>query len=687
LRATDTANCQQAFFNGPRPADAEQREGFLTAFISETAQVIGAVSEEAGYRTVTSRACGGRQDQELLFSISTALVKNDDKFEAVPLQESTEIIAFNEVDGVFNYYQTFPASDAIVFFGNSVDMLEASPLMGAEGPDPGPSPRRCAKCHRSGGLVMKELPAPWLHWEGDFRLPEGKAGDNGTPGITELLASHTEFGTRSNGIAVEGMVRQGNTQWNQTRFRVIRESGKPDAIKEMLRPLFCTVEVNLANGSSSFSPPDGLADRTPTFADLNRLPINAVLDSNLSFFTNLQIRAQDYDAVIKESNQRLMRGPKNNPNAGQQLRSPKRDAQGKLVPNEVAAAIDTVFDLVFVNRSGVDTEWVSLLQQKGVVDQEFVRDVLMIDFTRQIFSDDRCALLEFAPTLREIAPEFDNPADLLVRSPGDLARRIKDKYLAKLKASRPAPGTAGAALIANLENNKDQLIHKIQLGRFADACLKMVKRDPMDATKITDSKELVTEFYKWVSAARKKAMKMAVFEFLPTMPINGLAVNENTLRLDPNTCKAVNQFTLPAPVEIPATFEKCVPSGETRPADAPPIVCDKNRKALDKDCHPCVTEVCRQNSFCCKTTTPNPGNWSSFCARRAIELCGVECPDNDQPGGPIITPLPVPGPIIPFNPGITPAVLESSVPADPRLESIRSEERKRQGNRSGTPNP
>src|SRR5262249_37884970 len=67
LRETATANCQQAFFNGPAPADAGARAGFLTAFISETAQVIGVVSQAAGYRTVTSRVCGNRQEHELLF--------------------------------------------------------------------------------------------------------------------------------------------------------------------------------------------------------------------------------------------------------------------------------------------------------------------------------------------------------------------------------------------------------------------------------------------------------------------------------------------------------------------------------------------------------------------------------------------------------------------------------------------
>jgi hypothetical protein len=89
-----------------------------------------------------------------------------------------------------------------------------------------------------------------------------------------------------------------------------------------------------------------------------------------------------------------------------------------------------------------------------------------------------------------------------------------------------------------------------------------------------------------------------------------------------------------------------------RPPDAAPIVCDTDRAALKADCHPCVTEVCRESPFCCVQLNGGPFNkWQQFCASRAVELCGVKCPTIEQSGGILPPPLPVPlPPVLPFNP-------------------------------------
>jgi hypothetical protein len=64
---------------------------------------------------------------------------------------------------------------------------------------------------------------------------------------------------------------------------------------------------------------------------------------------------------------------------------------------------DTIFKFTFVERSKADNMYVDELESRGVVDQDFVSDVLMIDFTRPIFSDTRCSLLQFAPTFEQLA--------------------------------------------------------------------------------------------------------------------------------------------------------------------------------------------------------------------------------------------------------------------------------------------
>src|SRR5678809_785070 len=89
---------------------------------------------------------------------------------------------------------------------------------------------------------MKELNAPWLHWEGDTT----------TPGIADLIKGNPgDLGQQSNGIELEGTVDSANSTWNKTRLKILKELGDT---KEILRPLFCSPEINIAsNGPGSVS--------------------------------------------------------------------------------------------------------------------------------------------------------------------------------------------------------------------------------------------------------------------------------------------------------------------------------------------------------------------------------------------------------------------------------------------------
>ncbi|MEN8197013.1 MAG: hypothetical protein ABFS30_10945, partial [Pseudomonadota bacterium] len=93
--------------------------------------------------------------------------------ERLPVDEALGIKADSPVGGgdahLFRNAGGIVTDDAIRsamltinFFGTSADMLE--------GKGTGDT-RRCAACHVGGGLIMKELDAPWLHWEGDTTTP------------------------------------------------------------------------------------------------------------------------------------------------------------------------------------------------------------------------------------------------------------------------------------------------------------------------------------------------------------------------------------------------------------------------------------------------------------------------------------------------------------------------------------
>jgi hypothetical protein len=450
LRETDKTGCE-----------AGGGAGMKTRVVSERSQVLG---KPDSYRAVTSRECNGRRAHALLFS-SFGLTPGGGP------PEDIEIIALDEARGVFNYYVI--EDGKWHFHGDSNDLLNGP----ADDGD-----RRCAGCHVGGGLVMKELESPWMHWEGDTT----------TPGADELVMKHQElFGTKSNGIELESTVRAGNAIWQKTRVATMKK--KP--VKELLRPLFCTVEINLHNGTTSTTP---VSNEAASFGELSRVPSDFLVDSALGFFSAPAVNAADYRALVAQNGQRIV-------GAGDvQL----RDKDGK-------PALDTVFDFAFPKRAIIDATFVDELIAAKIIDADFARDVLSVDFTRPIFSTDRCALLDFAPMLEE--------AELT-------AEKVRAGFVTKLRAAAPAAGTPGAQLLALLDNTAD--MHGTKVQAFFDACA------------ARDKKELLTDVMKVNALRRDQARELQIMEFSETLPFDDQRVASGT-RLDPRTCRLTTSFVAP----------------------------------------------------------------------------------------------------------------------------------------------
>ncbi len=452
---TDCPTSFQAIMAKLRQTDADgcagPRDGIATRGVSETAQASGAPTE---YRLVTTRTCGNRPKQGILFSLFGV------KAGTTSLPSSVEIIAFDEAAGVFNYYEA--DGTGINFFGNSKDLLK-----GAAGEE-----RRCAGCHSGGGLIMKELQTPWLHWE----------GHKDSPGLKELIEANQDLGTRASGAEFEGLVRSANQRWNQARIDHVLANG---SIKDLLRPLFCAVEVNLDNGADFESPVAGGRGGT----EISQIPFDSLLDPKLAGFGGVPINFTDYDAQIKANGQ-IVRG--------------------------VSGAIDTVFDYAYPERAEADDDYVQKLIERKIVDQEFVKDVLLVDFTRPLFSPERCALLDKIPELGKGEP----------RSP-DAVRA----HLANLKTvlSGAAPGSYEAVLLANLEATGG---HEQVVQAFTKACTDL------------GSQKFVANALAITSMNRKIADARPVFEFPATMPTDNQNVPQGT-RLHPKTCELTTDLVNP----------------------------------------------------------------------------------------------------------------------------------------------
>jgi hypothetical protein len=522
LRELDTAGC-----------DGDPRAGLRTMVVSETAQVLGRPDV---FRSVTVRECGDRPAHQLMFS------QLGPRADTAELPPNAEIMTFDETRGMFAFYTLEQGKWS--FHGMSSDMVA---------PD---SEARCAACHQSGGPIMKELDAPWVHWEGDAP----------TPGAQALIDAHDDLGTKSDGIELEQLVLAGNEAWVEqwTKDLLIASDVAP-----LLQPLFCDVELNLATASRA------LGDRVRFF------PASALVDDTFesgAFPLQVSIDSDAYEAVIADNGQRIVSG-------GQALVGP-----------EGAPIVDTHFGGAFVQRSRISQQFIERLRQIEVLDEDFILDVLAVDFTRPVFSDERCALLEFAPDVSQmvvdsppaardaaVAERFvdrlgnccephDEPGctgpgvsscvcanddfcctedwdPLCVRSVGDLgcaacpgreeqfassrvdlveglAEQVRAGFIERLTAAEPDPASAAGQLLTNLQTPGDADAHRQRVSEFFAACN---ARDPA---------ALAADVVRTVSQRRELARGTHLFEFEATMPVDEL-VHEPGQRLDPVSCELV----------------------------------------------------------------------------------------------------------------------------------------------------
>ncbi len=424
-----------------------------TSFISETAQL--AQTPDVS-RVITTHDCADTEN-EIHFALAGVRV------EATALPREAEIIAFDAAAGVFNFYAV--DGNEVAFFGNSKDLLNGSP----DG-----QTRRCARCHNGGGLVMREQELPNLHWEW---LEASKL----IPGAAELTSAHGELlGEQTSGHRVQGSVENGNERWLGTKITYLT-TREQRSIQQLLRPLFCTVEINIATG-------DHGGDNQ--FIQVDR---EALVDPGLTEFGVTPITEADYDALIRSN--------------GQQI----RNSHGE----QVGTHIDTVVKHAYVRRSAIDVEYVNKLRSR-IVDANFVKDVLMVDFTRPVFSTDRCKLLAFAPAIAgEITPT-----------------KIREGFIANLAAKPPAAGTPEAALLASLKNQSDDFSHNAKLEGFFQACTNL------------GSAGFLKNLLAITSLNRNKARELPIIRAAETLPFDNQNVDANA-RLHPATCELVNRFVAP----------------------------------------------------------------------------------------------------------------------------------------------
>lgn len=499
--------------------DTNNCNGMSTRVVSENAARLGAT--KADYRAVTSRDCDGRGDFGLLFSSFGFSGAAGAKGSGSHITEAghpgeVEVIAFDEVDGVFNYYKEIGGQ--MTFFGSSLDFVAAGPG------GPGLTNKRgCANCHPGGGLNMKELESPWTHWslEDDIK------------GADTLVNSRTAYmGSLQSGADMQLSVTQpGNDKWNKTKAKFLstvttdtlkkaRSSLKDDqmssaekadiarrglardlnATQQLLEPLFCTLQINLNNSGGSSSIPSMLFSTTR-----HGMPsISGKSFSKTELDAGLAAINSSVDGV-----------------SGRELTTP----------------------FMVLERSHEDESYLNELVGLKVLDQQLIADVLMVDFTRSVLSDDRCGLLSFVPDLA--------PADRK-------AAKIRDAIIKELEKEAPAANSPGAQLLAHLEANKagTPKDHDKTITAFGEKCeARTAPTMVRDALKLRALQRGVVfgGDGKADDAGGAGVHPYSVFEFEGTMPTDDVRITSNaaadsvdtvrlTARWNPLDCTIANDF-------------------------------------------------------------------------------------------------------------------------------------------------
>ena len=453
-----------------------------TYVISETAQPSG-TEEGSNYRLVISKECGDLDRHKMMFSIfgvTPNVASPTDNPDDWNLSSGhAEMLAYDDTNGVYNYYQ-HSGGDKYEYFGDSDDFVKN------EG-------GRCKNCHMAGTPVMLELDTPWLHWEGHEKVP----------GAGKIVSAHTDLlGSKASGSTLESIIKDGNEEYQPRRLEKARLSGD---IKTLLRPLFCKTEVNVDNFSDFKT------------SKVSRIPGDFWVDPILRG-SSVPMGSDVYEQAILDSEQ-IVQGVSGENNK------------------------DTVFRGAFLERSFSDKEYVNELKRAGVIDENFMKNVLLIDFTQPLFSDIRCGLLEFAPTnidlLQGLSSNNGATNNGAASNNGTGASNNGGSNNGTTAPATPAATLAEqvtAGFIANLgevEGNEAaiELKEKLESGN--------VDRDVLtaffDACKARPQAELMTDVLRILSFHRNAARSMEVFEFINKLPQDNL--NETSpLTLDPTTC-------------------------------------------------------------------------------------------------------------------------------------------------------
>ncbi len=276
---------------------------------------------------------------------------------------------------------------------------------------------RCWACHESGAINMKELVSPWNSWA---------PNDIKDRPIFDKFG--TALGQRKDAVDLQTRTENAHADWNTQRRAILKGKG----VAETLRPLFCTLTLNLR----------ALGRKPTMLLDTDFFVTEGSPLGNVGFFGDrVALDMDEYAAAIKANGQKVVDGD------GNQLVGPSGPITES--PN----------GFIFPGKGNIDIRYVRALVEANVIDRDFGLDVLHVDFTRAILSPTRCGLLDAAPEL-----------DAANMTPD----KIREGFKANLANRKDA---ASALLLKNLGDPNDAEAYQAEVSAFFTACSARPKGD------------------------------------------------------------------------------------------------------------------------------------------------------------------------------------------------------------------
>jgi hypothetical protein len=325
-----------------------------------------------------------------------------------------EAIAWDPAKQLFNFYELLevgaPQRASWFYRGDSRLVLEDIEFLYRQrtaGQQPFRAQLRCSGCHVNGGLIQKELVSPHNDWWMKSRkLPLGNLTPDST--VTKIFQGLVDAGDLAKLVQATSRRLFASPEY--------RKALQSRTMQEQLRPLFCPVELNIESDRDPFD------DRKPAV----QIPAGFFADPRLGA-SSISISRKNYEQAL------------------QQLRSQLPVPSGRA---------DADYAWLAPVKANSDMLMTEALVEMGVIDKEFVADVLAVDFTNPLFSPSRCGLLKLVPA--------EGKSDFLPR------------FQAALKASAEP---AAKALLENLTDAKrDANFHRQQVRGYLDACQKRASK-------------------------------------------------------------------------------------------------------------------------------------------------------------------------------------------------------------------